>query len=119
VYVPMEDGMPVVREGGGSLGITRDCVLVSELCELFLVWLLDRVEDSVTPKSSTNLLPLFLGSKLVKEYISGFSSEVSAGVGGRRRLVRWKSRLNRSIQPRRMDARKSRTKISMPISCSH
>jgi hypothetical protein len=87
-YVPREGNMRVVRVGGGSLGIARVCVLVSELCEPVFVWLDDPVEDFVAPKSSTNLLPLFLSSRLVKEYISGFSSDVSCGVGYRRRLVR-------------------------------
>jgi hypothetical protein len=47
VYMLRDGGLCAVREGGGSLGIAKDCVLAPELCESFFVWLLDPVEDAI------------------------------------------------------------------------
>jgi hypothetical protein len=110
-------GVYFVKEGEGT---TRCWVrMEEELCEEFLVWLMDVVEDEGASKPSMKRLPVFRDLRLVKEYMVGLARDVSGGVGGRWWLVRWKRRLKRSIQAWSMESRKRRTKSSMPMSCGH
>jgi hypothetical protein len=110
-------GVYFVKEGEGT---TRCWVrMEDELCEEFLVWLMDVVEDEGASKPSMKRLPVFRDLRLVKEYMVGLARDVSGGVGGRWWLVRWKRRLKRSIQAWSMESRKRRTKSSMPMSCGH
>jgi hypothetical protein len=74
-------GVYFVKEGEGT---TRCWVrMEDELCEEFLVWLMEVVEDSGASKPSMKRLPVFRDFRLVKEYMVGLARDVSGGVGGR------------------------------------